>query len=288
MFGYVKTDIPNMYIKDSILYKAMYCGLCKGIGQSLGQKGRFCLNYDLTFLSVFAHNVMNIDVAIEKQHCVIHPITKRPIAQVDELTKRIGALNIILAYHKLNDNVLDEKKGKLKRNFFKTSYKKARKLEPKLDEIVRTEYDNLLKYEKANTDSIDMASDPFGVMMSRVFEELFNEKIDENLKFLAYNLGKWIYLIDALDDFDSDIKKRNFNVFINCYQNVSSKEQLLKEKRQEIETIFGQILQDIYNSSKEIKYNFNHDLIDNILHRGLLEQTKRVMENKKCKNTIKY
>ena len=38
MFGYVKTDFPNMYMKDNILYKAMYCGLCTGIGKSCGHK----------------------------------------------------------------------------------------------------------------------------------------------------------------------------------------------------------------------------------------------------------
>ena len=34
MFGYVRYDLPNLYIKDMMLYKAMYCGLCKGIAQS--------------------------------------------------------------------------------------------------------------------------------------------------------------------------------------------------------------------------------------------------------------
>lgn len=60
MFGYVKTDFPNLYVKDTVLYKAMYCGLCKGIGRTCGQKGRFLLNYDLTFLSVFMHNVLGV------------------------------------------------------------------------------------------------------------------------------------------------------------------------------------------------------------------------------------
>ena len=40
MFGYIRTDTPYLYIKDDTLYKAMYCGLCKGIAQSCGQKAR--------------------------------------------------------------------------------------------------------------------------------------------------------------------------------------------------------------------------------------------------------
>jgi hypothetical protein len=118
MFGYVKTDFPNMYMKDNILYKAMYCGLCKGIGKSCGQKGRFLLSYDLTFLSLFLHNVLDKDVKVEKQRCIAHHILKRPVAVPDDLTERIGALNVILAYHKLNDDVLDNGKGRLKRSLF--------------------------------------------------------------------------------------------------------------------------------------------------------------------------
>ena len=57
MFGYIRTDIPNMIVKDTVLYKALYCGLCKSIGKTCGTCGRFTLNYDLTFLSaIFSLN----------------------------------------------------------------------------------------------------------------------------------------------------------------------------------------------------------------------------------------
>ena len=70
MFGYIKADLPNMYVKDTVLYQAMYCSLCKGIGQTCGQKARFALNYDLTFLSVLMHNVMGEDVKIKKKRII--------------------------------------------------------------------------------------------------------------------------------------------------------------------------------------------------------------------------
>ena len=117
MFGYVKTNTPYVYMKDNILYKAMYCGLCKGIGKKCGQKGRFCLSYDLTFLSLFVHNVLGEDVKVNKERCIIHHLVKRPIATPDEITQKIGALNVIMAYHKLNDDVLDLGKGKFRRSF---------------------------------------------------------------------------------------------------------------------------------------------------------------------------
>lgn len=289
MFGYVKTDIPNMYVKDTVLYKAMYCGLCKGIGKTCGNKARLVLNYDLTFLSVLLHNLADIDVNIQRQRCIIHHVRKRPVAVPDALTERIAALNVILAYYKLNDDVLDNGKGRLKRSFFNTSYKKAKKLEPNLDKIVSKRYAQLLKLEKACCDSVDIIADPFGNMMQDIVVELIDENIcSEQVKQIAYNLGKWVYLIDALDDFDKDIKKNNYNVFVNMYKDIPNKCTLLKEKQSDLIFTFGMLLADIERLSKELKYKFNHDLTDNVFIHGLKVETKRIMENKKCKNTIKY
>ena len=288
MFGYVKTDLPNMYVKDTVLYKALYCGLCKSIGKTCGQKGRFLLSYDLTFLSLLIHNVCDKDIKIKKEHCIIHAITKRPIAKVDDLSLAIGALNVILAYYKLNDDVLDNNKGRLKRSFFKRTYKKAKKQYPELDKIVFKCFNELLEYEKQNVSSIDIAADPFGNLLAETIKYLVGDIYNKNLEDLGYNLGKWIYLIDALDDFDKDLKKNNFNVLVNCYSDSKSKQELLNNHGKEIVEIFSDVLITIENLTKTIDYKFNHDLISNILVLGIKQQTKMIMENKKCKNTTKF
>ncbi len=288
MFGYVKTDVPNIIVKDLFLYKSMYCGLCKGIGEVCGQKGRFTLNYDLTFLSVLVHNVMGEDVKIEKERCILHTIKKRPIAKVDELTKRIGALNVILAYHKLLDDKLDEKKGNVSSALIKSSYKKAKKKEPAFDKMVSLMYADLVKLERENIDSVDRIADPFGALMVNIVRELTGEFFSEALESLSYNLGKWIYLIDALDDFDKDRKKKNYNVFNNIYSDIKDKCELLAKNKLELENLFGSILCDITESAKMIDYKFNHELIDNVLNYGLKAQTKRILENKKCEKNTKF
>ena len=129
MFGYVKPDNPNMYVKDVVLYKASYCGLCKSLGKSCGQKARMCLSFDLSFLSCFLHNVMNVDMQVEKQRCILHHIKPRPVSKPTYLSKRVANLNLILAYQKLNDDILDSGKGKIKKSFFNSAYKKVQKTE---------------------------------------------------------------------------------------------------------------------------------------------------------------
>jgi hypothetical protein len=288
MFGYVRTDTPNMYVKDLVLYKASYCGLCKGIGKKCGLRGRCVLNYDLTFLSVLIHNLLDVDLKIKKEHCILHPIIKRPIAEVDEITTKIGALNVILAHYKLRDDKIDDGKGGIKSAFISKAYKKAKKEQPKFDEIVKDMYAELVSLEKKQVDSVDRISDPFGKMMVNCVKELVGEKFTEQLETLSYNMGKWIYLIDALDDFDKDKRKKNFNVFINMYNKINSKCELMEGHKQEIEEIFSTVLGEIFESANGLEYNFNHDLIDNITRYGLRAQTKNIMENKKCKKNTKF
>lgn len=283
MFGYVKTDPPNLYLKDIVLYKSLYCGLCKSIGGTCGQCGRLALNYDLTFLSAFFHNILGMDVTIERKHCVIHWLRRREIARRDEITDRIACLNIILAYHKLNDDVLDDKRGRGKRGFFKGAYRRAVKREPKLNEIVERNYKKLLAYEKTGGGSADMAADPFGNMLTEISRELLADKATEVTDNISYNLGKWIYLIDALDDFDKDKKKKRYNPLVIAYPDCATRAELMQKHETEAEYMFGTVLGAIAEDAQKIDYGFNHDLTDNILRRGLAVKTKQVMEGKKTR-----
>lgn len=287
MFGYVTTDLPNLYVKDTVLYKAAYCGLCKSIGKVCGSRGRFLLNYDLTFLSVFIHNVLGVDFDIKKQHCILHVVTKRPVAVPDGVSKRVAALNVILAYHKLSDDVLDNGSGRIRRSLFKHAYKKAARAEPALDKIVKNGYAKLLEYEKKKIDSVDIAADPFASMMRELLKELLNDKFTEEIGELSYNLGKWIYLIDAVDDYDKDKKSGSFNVFVNAY-GASDKKTFIDENKGDLQVIFGGILSGIRSNANKVSYKFNHDLTDNILFRGISEKTLNIMECKKCRNITKF
>ena len=51
MFGYVKPDIRELKVKEYDAYRAIYCGICKSTGRSLGQAARLALTYDAVFLA---------------------------------------------------------------------------------------------------------------------------------------------------------------------------------------------------------------------------------------------
>ena len=279
MFGYLKPDKPYLYMKDDVLYQALYCGVCKSIGKNAGQIARFTLTYDVAFMSAICHNILGVDVKINKEHCITHVIRKTPVAAPDEISLMLADVNVILAYYKLLDDTVDEKKGALKSKIFLNAYKKAKKRMPEFDNIVKTQTANLLALERANSDSIDMVADSTANILVNASRQVLKDKSTEYTDGLFYSIGKWIYLIDALDDYDKDVKKGNFNVFFNAYKETSF-ENLIKNKGEEISFVFNGIFLKIAENYSQIKTYYNTDLVKNVISRGIPEVTKSVIMKK--------
>lgn len=217
MFGYIRPYMPYVYQKDNILYKAFYCGLCKSIGKSCGFRARMSLSYDMAFLTAFLHNIKNIDVQMKKERCVLHWIVPHPVIQDDAIMQYVAATNIILTYYKLQDDIVDENKGKFKQSFFKKGYQQAKKKYPKIEETVAKYMQILHTLEREKCSSIDRIADPFGCLVREIIALNLEDKMSNAIAKVAYNIGKWIYLIDALDDYDKDIQRQNYNPFYIAY-----------------------------------------------------------------------
>ncbi len=264
------------------MYRAMYCGVCKGIAQSCGQGARMGLTYDVTFLSVILHNIAGIDVKIEKQHCLTHCIRSKMMANVDDMTKKLGALNTALVYYKYTDDILDGDKGRGKRLWFVSGHKKTVRNYPEIERIVRENLAAQQETEKSKTDSLDRAADASANMMAELSDYLLEDKKTPYTHDLFYAVGKWIYLIDALDDYDKDKKKGAYNPFVLSYS-CEDKADLMKRRQKDVEFVFHSLFFDIRENLSKIKFHFNRDLSDNILLRGLPSETKRVMCSAACK-----
>ncbi len=288
MFGYVRTDTPYLYIKDDTLYRALYCGVCKGIAKACGNAARMGLTYDITFLSALLHNIAGVDVKIEKQHCLTHCIRARQMALVDDMTEKLGALNTVLAYYKYTDDIEDGDGGRGKRLFFKTGFKRAKKKFPEIERMVRENLCRQSQTEKEQTASLDRAADATATILAEFSDYILCDKATERTRNLFYAVGKWIYLIDALDDFDKDKKKGVYNPFALCFPQAACKSALVAGKSgEEVRFAFHAIFFDIRENLAGIAFSFNRDLTDNILLRGLPTVTERILAGKACDGRCK-
>ena len=277
MFGYVRYDYPNLFVKDVVLYRALYCGLCKGIAKSCGHCARLGLSYDVAFLSALFHNLKGADIRIEQQNCFEHAIRKRPIAAVDPLTEELGALNTVLCYHKLTDDMEDEKKGRARRIFFKKGFKRAKKRYPEMVALVEGFLREQAAVERQKLPSPEMAAEPTAMLLEALSKHFLSDMGTPDSAGLFHELGKWIYLIDALDDFDKDKKSGAYNPFVLAY-GAADKKELIQKYGSELIFLFDTGFYAMREHLAALKFSFNRDLTDNVILRGIPLETQRVLK----------
>lgn len=283
MFGYIQPDAPYLFKKDEKLYQALYCGLCKSIGKGCGQCARSALTFDMAFMSALVHNIRHEDVNIKRAHCVLHLIKKRPIAAVDEITVMLGCINTALAYFKLCDDKADGDKKGVFRHLYKKGFKRAAKKHGEAVEIIRKYTSQLSELEKRNCDIIEMAAEPTAKMMEELSAYSLKEYTTPETAGLFYDIGKWIYLIDALDDYDKDVRKHRFNVLYNSFKK-PTKAEAVAENMQELTFLFDSLFADMRARLNKIDFKFNRDLTDNIILRGIPLKTRAILcVGKDCK-----
>ncbi|MDE6850638.1 MAG: hypothetical protein K2J54_04850 [Clostridia bacterium] len=279
MFGYINPDGPYLFIKDETLYKAMYCGMCKSIGKGCGNFAKTALTYDIAFMSALLHNISGNDVKIEKRRCALHLIKRRPMAVPDDISLLLGCVNTVLAYYKLLDDKADgDKKGAFA-FMYKRGFKKALKRHPEVEKIIKRGIEEQRSLEKAGCAVIDGACEPTAQMMKEISRYCLKESATEHTDALCYDIGKWVYLADALDDYDKDVKKGRYNVLFNAFGE-REKAQAVQKNGEEINFLFNSLFADMRMRLANITFHFNHDLTDNIILRGIPLKTRRLVYGK--------
>lgn len=288
MFGYIVPEKPEMKIKEYELFRAYYCGVCKSIGKRHGQLERLTLNYDSTFLAVLLSAVAGEQVKVQKVHCIVHPIKKIHIIRDNSIIDYASDINILLAYYNLEDKRRDE--GALAPTAAMTLMRRVfRKLKKKYADkcaVMEKRLDDLVQLEKAHCASMDMAAEPFAKLMEEVtaYEPLCcNEKNEKALRWIGYNLGKWIYLLDAYDDLEKDIKAKSYNPLVYQYK-YENKDiiEFKKELHDKVEFNLTYSLNEIARAFDLLDVKTNEGVLENIIYMGMLRKTEKILGTGSC------
>ena len=261
MFGYVVMNKPEIRFKDFDLYRSFYCGLCRELREKYGISGQITLTYDMTFVVVLLSALYEPPTQKGTTRCVIHPVCKQPVRK-NAATEYGADMNVLLTYYKCMDDWEDEKKfaalgyGKIlqrKNNRLSRRY-------PEKAEKIRKLLEELSQMEKAGETDIDKMSGCFG----RIMEEIFAWKTDiweGSLRRMGFYLGKFIYILDAYDDVEKDVKNGNYNPFAEKYIMKGFNEQV----RQLLIMMMAQTCRE-FEKLPIIKYT---DILRNILYSGV-------------------
>lgn len=240
----------------------------------------------MTFLAVLLHSLDEDSCSYIKEHCMVHPIRKKVVLVSNKPLKYAAFCNITLSYFKLLDNVNDDNsiKSKVLSLYLKRYIKKVYAEFQDNIHYIEKKLKELYSLEKSQSyNSIDEISHPFAELTGYILSS-YIEKNDENSKLnlynLGYNLGKWIYIIDAWDDLESDIKKKKFNPLISLFNKDGNKSyEILKTDLEGrlffILTMCGKYCLDYLN---KLHIKKNEDLLYNILQYGLMEKMDKVFK----------
>ena len=217
MFGYVVMNKPEIRFKDFDLYRSFYCGLCRELREKYGISGQITLTYDMTFVVVLLSALYEPPTQKGTTRCVIHPVCRQPVRK-NAATEYGADMNVLLTYYKCMDDWEDEKKFAAL-GYGKILQRKNNRLSrwyPEKAEKIRKLLEKLSQMEKAGETDIDKMSGCFGQIM----EEIFAWKKDvweDSLRRMGFYLGKFIYILDAYDDVEKDVKNGNYNPFAEKY-----------------------------------------------------------------------
>lgn len=297
MFGYVTPLKGELKVKDFGRFKCYYCGLCCHIKKQFGNIPRLSLNYDMTFLGLLLDALNPDEVEVASHRCILHPTKKKVVISNNKAVSYAAYINISLFYYKLVDDVQDDKllKSKIFASVLNPYRKKFPKSVLKIDNEIKMYLNELSTLENSKSfSSLDEICDPFSKLVGTVFKNYPYELTDDSdtlrdtLYTLGYSIGKWIYLIDALDDLKKDLEDKKFNPINFLY----NKDNMIYEEF--IESIKPRIEFTILNCGYSIKDNLmtlnlnrNKDILYNIVELGLMDKYIKVINHPDDTNETK-
>lgn len=284
MFGYVIPDKNNMYIRDFNVFRSFYCGLCRALSKTGSQATRLCTNYDLTFYNILLHSLAGVEVQFERKVCAYNMRRKVSVC-VDELSRKMADLAVLLMYYNVLDDVHDGKPLRAVIAWRLALRKRAAaKRMPKVDALMKDSFSALAALEKEKCDSIDRVADTFASLMRDVTRELI--PTDGVIDDFTYNLGRLVYLMDAVDDLKKDSDKGRYNPLLLNYGRCEDKAKYLADNAEELNFVLGSTYNKLVSSYNQMNIVLYEGVLSNTVYLGLKMQMDKLLKGEeKCQIT---
>lgn len=288
MFGYVKVMSPELKVREYELYRGTYCGLCRAMGKCTGQCSRMTLSYDFTFLVAVRLILTDTKISFSQRRCLVHPLKKRNSMNSNEQLDFCAYASAILGYHKIKDDLADEKgfkkfKARLAYPYVKKWRKKALKagLEP-LDKRIGELLSELSVIETQRRPSVDEPAGIFGEILGEMTAFGLEGAEQRLARNLGVCVGKWIYIADALDDMKEDKEKGRYNPFLLLYGGRLPEERELEyiSDAMKAELLGAEAAADLIDTENIPVKN----IVENILYLGMPDTVEKILKGEeKCR-----
>lgn len=287
MFGYVRPYKPELLVKEYGQYKAIYCQLCRVLGDEYGVLARFALSYDCAFYAMLALSVTGSRMEEQKRRCVCNPLKACTyLPSPGEAYKKAAALCVLLTYHKLRDDCEDESffaslGSRLLLPAVSPKARRAARQYPGMASIVEKAMEGQRQAEEEGA-GVDRCAEPTANLLRELFGELAgcDNKQRPALESFGYFLGRWVYLMDAADDLAEDMRSGSFNPFIKRL-GLEGKKELTQEERRAADKACNEALNAtaarLVLAANLIEMGQFGPIIENVAQKGLAEVQREIL-----------
>lgn len=270
MFGYVRPSMERLSEEDQNRFTSVYCGLCHTLQRRYGFFSRMILNYDLAFLAILLEE--DGVCCSCRRRCMIHPFGKRPCATPSPALDTAADYSVILTWWQLRDGVADSGlwkglKYRLLSRLLRRAYRKARAAQPAFDESTRCHLEELAVLEKECCASIDRPADTFARLLAGAADGSTDPVRRRVLQQMFYHLGRWIYLTDAADDLEKDVKSGNYNPLTLRFSLQEGK--LTQQSRQELAATMDRSVEQMAAAFELLDFGQWAEIIRSVVYEGL-------------------
>ncbi len=304
MFGYIRPHKAELRLREFEEYRGIYCGLCRDLGKRYGLFARMTLSYDCTFYALLLLGESLRCGGFYQGRCRVNPLKKCTYCGNEQKPVQMAAaVSVILAYEKLLDDFQDGGLGRktlslLLRPLASRGANKAGKEYPRFMEAAQRMRQAQKEAEEDPLSGLDACAHPTAQLLQELFSagqcllEVENSGTEVPVSpkqriigQLGYHLGRWVYLMDACDDLQKDIKKKRFNPLIRRFG--LTEQEISPEKEKEVFSGVNEILNMSIarmSAAFELLEHSNAEfepILRNIILQGLPQMQKEILFQKK-------
>ncbi len=276
LFGYIKPLEPQLKVCELDRYKAVYCGVCRGLSKKFGPLARCTLSYDFTFITMLHAALREAAPSFTAQRCPLNPFKKKPHLDYSASVEFGCEMAVLMLREKCADNVKDSSflpylGWSMLTPIIENVSSDAEAKHPLASQAARELTEAQQQIESMEPMAkIDLCCDPTATALGKIFSLISDDDTEKRiLERMGYMLGRYMYLCDAVDDLDDDISKGHFNPLRN-YPDDSEFEAILRFTAAEAANAYALL-------------NIRHfkEILDNIMFMGLEAISHNLIERRR-------